>query len=47
MNCRDEQGMWDGGGGGLKFGEKIEDAVVREIKEEYCATPKKIEFLGY
>jgi ADP-ribose pyrophosphatase YjhB (NUDIX family) len=47
QKCRDEQGRWDAGGGGLKFGEKIEDALVREIKEEYCATPKEIRFLGY
>ena len=47
QNARDEQGTWDPGGGGLKFNEKVEDAVVREIKEEYCAVPKEFEFLGY
>ncbi len=47
INARDEHGTWDPGGGGLKFGEKIEDAVYREIKEEYCATPLALEFLGY
>ena len=46
-NARDEQSRWDPGGGGLKFGETIEQAVVREIREEYCATPKKLEFLGF
>jgi 8-oxo-dGTP diphosphatase len=47
QNCRDEQGSWDGGGGGLKFGEKIEDAVRREIREEYCTVPTELEFMGY
>jgi len=46
-NARDEQGTWDGGGGGLKFGEKIEDAVRREVKEEYCADALDSSFMGY
>ncbi len=46
-NCRDEQDRWDCGGGGLKFGEKAEDAIRREVKEEYGAYPVKAEFLGY
>lgn len=33
--CRDEIGRWDFGGGQVKFGEKLEDAVLREVKEEY------------
>ncbi len=46
--CRDEQGKWEPvGGGGLKFGETIEDAARREIKEEGSAEVKKLEFLGY
>ena len=45
--ARDEHDRWDGGGGGLRFGEKIEDAVVRELQEEYKTTPINIEFLGY
>lgn len=44
--CRDEHGRWDNGGGGLKFGEKIEDALIREIKEEYCTDILEKEFLG-
>ncbi|MCA9360251.1 NUDIX hydrolase, partial [Candidatus Kaiserbacteria bacterium] len=36
-NCRDECGKWDFGGGALKFGEKIEDGLRREVKEEYGA----------
>ena len=45
--ARDEHERWDGGGGGLKFGEKIEDAVRREIKEEYLGEVIEMEFLGY
>ncbi|PIZ68651.1 RNA pyrophosphohydrolase [Candidatus Roizmanbacteria bacterium CG_4_10_14_0_2_um_filter_36_35] len=33
--CRDEKGRWDFGGGQMKFGEKLEEALLREIKEEY------------
>ena len=46
-NARDEQETWDPGGGGLKFGEKIEEALIRELKEEYVTVPKAFEFLGY
>jgi len=45
--CRDEHERWDIGGGGLKFGEKIEDALHRELKEEYSAAPVKFEFMGW
>lgn len=44
--CRDEQGTWDCGGGSMEFGETFEDAVRRELKEEYGATPKSIRFCG-
>ena len=47
QHCRDEQGMWDPGGGGVEFGERLEEAVVREIAEEFGAVPKEIEFMGY
>lgn len=33
--CRDEKGRWDFGGGQVEFGETLEEAVKREIKEEY------------
>lgn len=33
--CRDEKGRWDFGGGQLEFGERLESAVLREVKEEY------------
>ncbi len=47
QNCRDEQGRWDFGGGGVEFGESIIDAVHRELSEEYSATVLASEFLGY
>lgn len=34
-NCRDEQGRWDFGGGKVEFGETLEQAVLREVQEEY------------
>jgi ADP-ribose pyrophosphatase YjhB (NUDIX family) len=37
-NCRDEQGMWDPGGGKLEFGQTLEESVLREVQEEYGAT---------
>ncbi len=46
-NCRDEHGRWDFGGGGLDFGESVEENLRKELKEEYCVEPKSIEFLGY
>ena len=33
--CRDENGRWDFGGGRVEMGETLEQAVLREIKEEY------------
>lgn len=46
-NTRDEHGRWDIGGGGLEFGQSIEEALRQEIKEEYCTDVLKYEFLGY
>ncbi len=43
--ARDEQGRWDIGGGAIEFGESINDAIVREIKEEFCVDPIEIKFL--
>ena len=45
--ARDEHGMWDPGGGGLEFGDTVEDTVRKEIKEEYCADVLGMEFLGF
>jgi 8-oxo-dGTP diphosphatase len=45
QNCRDEKGRWDIGGGAVEFGEKLEDAVRREIAEELMTEPLEITFL--
>lgn len=47
VNCRDEHGCWDPGGGGVDFGEKVEDVLRREIKEEYCADILEFEEIGF
>jgi ADP-ribose pyrophosphatase YjhB (NUDIX family) len=46
-NCRDEHGRWDFGGGGVKFGESLESALKREVKEEYGTNPLEFEYLGH
>ena len=46
-NTRDEHDKWDIGGGGLEFGEKVEENLKKEIKEEYCTNVIEYEFLGY
>jgi 8-oxo-dGTP diphosphatase len=46
-NTRDEHGRWDIGGGGLEFGQTVEESLKREIKEEYNAETLKFVFLGY
>ncbi|BCJ68747.1 NUDIX domain-containing protein [Polymorphospora rubra] len=44
--ARDEPGTWDTGAGALEFGESFEDAVTREVREEYAADPLEITLLG-
>lgn len=46
-NARDEQGKWDIGGGALIFGQRVEQALRDEIKQEYCADVLSFEFLGF
>jgi 8-oxo-dGTP pyrophosphatase MutT (NUDIX family) len=46
-NCRDEQGRWDIGAGGLEYGDTAEETLRKEIKEEYCADVLSFEFMGY
>lgn len=47
INCRDEHGMWDAGGGGLEFGDTVEETLKKEIAEEYCTEVIEYEFLGF
>lgn len=44
--CRDEIGHWDTGSGSMEFGETPEEGVTREIIEECCVKPKKLQFCG-
>ncbi len=46
-NCRDEHGRWDPGGGAVEFGEKVEDVLRREVREEYCAEILECEEFGF
>lgn len=46
-NARDEHGTWDFGGGGVEFGEKVEETLKKEIEEEYGTDVLDYEFLGY
>jgi 8-oxo-dGTP pyrophosphatase MutT (NUDIX family) len=46
-NCRDEQGCWDFGGGGVDMGDSVEETIIKEVKEELCADIIEMEFLGY
>jgi ADP-ribose pyrophosphatase YjhB (NUDIX family) len=47
INCRDEHGCWDPGGGSVEFGDTIEDTLKKEIAEEYCTDVLSYEFLGF
>lgn len=44
--CKDENNRWDCGGGSVEFGESFEEAVKREVKEEYSSNIKKLTFAG-
>lgn len=44
-DARNETGRWDFPGGGVEFGEKCQDALKREIKEEYDFEIEIIELL--
>ena len=46
-HCRDEHGCWEPGGGGVEFGERLEDALARELMEEYGVLPLEFEFMGF
>ena len=44
---RNEAGFWSKPGGGVELGEKVEDALKREIKEELGVDIKIIKPLGF
>ena len=46
-NCRDEQGTWDCGGGGLEFSDTVENTLKNEIREEYGTDVLDYQFIGY
>lgn len=46
-NCRDENNRWDCGGGGIEFGDTVENTLKKEILEEYGTEVLGYEFLGY
>ena len=46
-NTRDEHGVWDIGGGGVEFGDSIDQTIRQEIRQEYCTEVLEYEFLGY
>ena len=46
-NARNENGRWDIGGGKVELTERVEDALQREIKEEYLTEILAKEFLGF
>lgn len=45
--CRDERGKWEPGSGALKLGENVEEALFRELQEEYRTRALEHSFLGY
>jgi 8-oxo-dGTP diphosphatase len=47
LNCRDEHGRWDPGGGALEFGQTVDETLRKEIREEYCTPVIECEFLGF
>ncbi len=46
-NSRDEQGLWELGGGGLEVKDSVEETLRKEIKEEYGCDVISFEFLGF
>lgn len=47
VKSRNQAGFWSKPGGTVEFGEKIEDAVKREIMEEFGVDIELIRFLGF
>ncbi len=47
QNARDEKGKWDIGGGALELNESVDQALKKEIQEEYNCKVISYEFLGF
>jgi ADP-ribose pyrophosphatase YjhB (NUDIX family) len=47
VGARDEHGVWEIPGGGLRFDESAEAGMLRELKEEFCVTPLEYFCAGY
>ena len=48
QKARDEQGKWNiGAGGTLELGEKLENCLIREVKEETNADILEKEYIGH
>ncbi len=45
--ARDEYGVWEIPGGGLKHAESAEEGMLRELKEEFCVAPLEYFCAGY
>ena len=44
--AKDERGKWEFPGGGVEFGETLEQTAIREIKEEHGVELEVVEFLS-
>lgn len=44
--ARDQHGTWENGGGGIEHGETIEEALFREVREEYSCDCIAHEYIG-
>lgn len=47
FNSKSQVGVWSKPGGAVDLKEKVEDAVIREIKEELGVDIELIKFLGF
>lgn len=45
--ARNGHGLWEIPAGELEYGETIREGLFREVKEEFCAEPLDIEFMGH